>query len=44
MTRRDSPAFIRFALIALIFVLGAYWVGARFGPRQAEQVEAHRRR
>ncbi len=42
MTRRDSPAFIRFALIALIFVLGAYWVGARYGPRQSEKVEARR--
>jgi len=40
MTRRDSPAHIRFALMALIFILGAYWVGARYGPRQAEKVEA----
>src|SRR5260370_34519027 len=40
MTRRDSPAHIRFALIALIFMLGAYWVGAGSGPRQAEKVEA----
>jgi S1-C subfamily serine protease len=37
MTRRDSPAF---ALIAVILVLGAFWVGARYGPRQAEKVEA----
>jgi S1-C subfamily serine protease len=42
MTRRDSPAYLRFALIALVFVLGAYWVGARYGPRQAEKVEARR--
>src|SRR5271167_4461679 len=40
MTRTDSPAYVRFALIALIFVLGAFWVGARYGPRQAEKVEA----
>src|SRR5260370_15789411 len=43
MTRRDSPAHIRFALIALIFMLGAYWVGAGSGPRQAEKVEARPR-
>ena len=42
MTRRDSPAYVRFVLIALIFVLGAYWIGARYGPRQAEKVEARR--
>jgi S1-C subfamily serine protease len=42
MTRRDSSAYTRFALIALIFVLGAYWIGARYGPRQAEKVEARR--
>jgi len=40
MTRRDSPAYVRFALIAVIFVLGAFWVGSRYGPRQAEKVEA----
>jgi S1-C subfamily serine protease len=42
MTRSDSPAYRRFTLIALILVLGAYWVGARYGPRQAQRVEAHR--
>jgi S1-C subfamily serine protease len=42
MTRRDSPAYLRFALIALVFVLGAYWIGARYGPRQTEKVEARR--
>src|SRR5260370_29879192 len=40
MKRRDSPATIRFVLSALIFMLGAYWVGARYVPRQAEKVEA----
>ncbi|MGB8321577.1 MAG: trypsin-like peptidase domain-containing protein, partial [Candidatus Acidiferrum sp.] len=29
-------------LVALILVLGAFWVGARYGPRQAEKVEARR--
>jgi S1-C subfamily serine protease len=42
MTRKDSPAYSGFALIALIFVLGAYWIGARYGPRQVEKVEARR--
>jgi S1-C subfamily serine protease len=32
----------RMVLVALILVLGAYWVGARYGPRQAAKVEAHR--
>ena len=32
----------RLVLVALILVLGAYWVGARYGPRQAAKVEAHR--
>src|SRR5271154_5492654 len=32
----------RLLLVALILVLGAYWVGARYGPRQAENVEARR--
>jgi len=27
-------------MVALILVLGAYWLGARYGPRQASQVEA----
>lgn len=31
---------LRLALLALILVLGAYWVGARYGPRQAQEVEA----
>jgi S1-C subfamily serine protease len=42
MTRGNSTTRTRLMLVALILVLGAYWVGARFGPRQAEQVEAHR--
>ena len=29
-------------LVALILVLGAFWVGARYGPKQAEEVEARR--
>ena len=32
----------RLILIALILVLGAFWVGARYGPRQAKDVEARR--
>jgi S1-C subfamily serine protease len=32
----------RLILVALILVLGAYWVGTRYGPRQAAQVEARR--
>jgi S1-C subfamily serine protease len=32
----------RLILIALILVLGAFWVGARYGPRQSEDVEARR--
>jgi S1-C subfamily serine protease len=32
----------RLLLVALILVLGAYWVGTRYGPRQAAKVEAHR--
>jgi len=32
----------RLILIALIVVLGAYWLGARYGPRQVNDVEARR--
>ncbi len=32
----------RLILICLILVLGAFWVGARYGPRQADNVEARR--
>jgi len=31
---------IRLILVALILLLGAYWVGARYGPHQAKEVEA----
>jgi S1-C subfamily serine protease len=33
---------LRLILVALILILGAYWVGARYGPHQAKQVEARR--
>lgn len=33
---------VRPLLVALILVLGAFWVGARYGPRQAAKVEARR--
>jgi len=33
---------VRLILVTLILVLGAYWVGARYGPHQAKEVEAHR--
>ena len=36
--RGGSP--IRLILVALILILGAYWVGARYGPRQVGEVEA----
>jgi len=32
----------RLILVALILVLGAFWVGARYGPKQTEKVEARR--
>lgn len=32
----------RLILIALILVLGAFWIGARYGPRQPQDVEARR--
>ena len=35
-------SLVRLILIALILVLGAFWIGARYGPRQAQDVEAHR--
>jgi S1-C subfamily serine protease len=41
MTRGNSSTRTRLVLVALILVLGAYWVGTRYGPRQAENVEAH---
>jgi S1-C subfamily serine protease len=42
MTRGTGISQIRLILIALILVLGAFWVGARYGPRQARDVEARR--
>ena len=39
MTARASNTS-RLILGALILILGAYWVGARFGPRQPAKVEA----
>jgi S1-C subfamily serine protease len=39
MTARATNAS-RLILGALILILGAYWVGARFGPRQPAKVEA----
>ena len=31
---------IRFVMLALIVVLGAFWAGARYGPRTPAAVEA----
>jgi S1-C subfamily serine protease len=42
MTSRIQSNRGRLLLVALILVLGAYWIGARYGPRQAENVEARR--
>ena len=40
MTRGNDMGRGRLIAIALILVLGAFWVGARFGPRQVNNVEA----
>jgi len=40
MTRGHALNSARLLLIALILVLGAFWVGARYGTRQADNVEA----
>jgi len=40
MTRGNDLSLGRLILIALILVLGAFWIGARYGPRQAPNVEA----
>jgi S1-C subfamily serine protease len=42
MTHRTDLGRSRLVLVALILVLGAFWVGARYGPRQPENVEARR--
>src|SRR5215475_16049461 len=33
---------VRLILVALILILGAYWAGSRYGPRQDKEVEARR--
>jgi S1-C subfamily serine protease len=40
MNRGNDLSRGRLVLIALILVLGAFWVGARYGPRQTKNVEA----
>jgi S1-C subfamily serine protease len=40
MTRGNDLSPGRLVLIAMILVLGAFWVGARYGPHQAKDVEA----
>ncbi|HKI11533.1 MAG TPA: trypsin-like peptidase domain-containing protein [Candidatus Acidoferrum sp.] len=42
MTQGMKNSRGRLILVALILVLGAFWVGARYGPKQAEKVEARR--
>jgi putative serine protease PepD len=42
MTHGNGPSGARLLLIALILVLGAFWMGARYGPHQAQNVEARR--
>jgi len=42
MHRGNSLSLARLILIALILVSGAFWIGARYGPRQVEDVEARR--
>jgi putative serine protease PepD len=42
MNRGTDASRVRLILITLILVLGAFWVGARYGPRQARDVEARR--
>jgi hypothetical protein len=38
--RETGTSRVRLMLIALILLLGAYWVGARYGPHQSKEVEA----
>jgi S1-C subfamily serine protease len=40
MTAARATNTSRLILAAFILILGAYWVGARFGPRQPAKVEA----
>jgi len=42
MTQVTDVSRGRLLVIALILVLGAFWVGARYGPRQSKDVEARR--
>jgi S1-C subfamily serine protease len=42
MMRGNDPGRVRLILIVLIVVLGAFWIGARYGPRQVPGVEARR--
>jgi putative serine protease PepD len=42
MNRQTDASRVRLILIALILVLGAFWLGTRYGPRQARDVEARR--
>ncbi len=40
MTAVNTSNRARIILAALVLILGAYWAGARFGPRQPTKVEA----
>jgi putative serine protease PepD len=40
--QKPTTSRSRLVLVALILLLGAYWVGARYGPHQAQEVEARR--
>ena len=40
MTAINTSNRARIVLAALVLILGAYWAGARFGPRQPTKVEA----
>src|SRR5260370_30632774 len=40
MTALNTSNRARIILAALVLTLGAYWVGAHFGPRQPTSVEA----
>ena len=42
MTPGNSLGRGRLVMLALILILGAFWVGARYGPRQIQDVEARR--
>jgi len=43
MNVRNTSNRARILLAALVLILGAFWAGARFGPRQPVNVEAVRR-